>query len=219
MKTINSLLLLVAITTTSSSHAFHTPSTTARPFLVVEPLSMIRKSKKSTTKTVKTSSSSSSGRGFGAGSSSNSDSSSSSSSSSTATLSSPAWAKNFRFAGNIRPGAQTEQKVVIADHIIPPDYAIDGTPRSAKPMLPWVIEVKTPDQIAKMRESGRLARKVLDLAGRAVKPGVTTNEIDEIVHQATIEVRWWAGREPQFACFLILYAILLYWFLIGLQIL
>jgi len=78
---------------------------------------------------------------------------------------------------------------VIADHIIPPDYAIDGTPRSAKPMLPWVIEVKTPDQIAKMRESGRLARKVLDLAGRAVKPGVTTNEIDEIVHQATIEVR------------------------------
>eukprot|EP00957_Ditylum_brightwellii_P056460 4279403-Ditylum_brightwellii.AAC.1 len=43
-----------------------------------------------------------------------------------------------------------------------------------------------------MRASGRLAREVLDLAGRAVRPGVTTDEIDNIVHGATIK----AGAYP-----------------------
>ena len=32
-----------------------------------------------------------------------------------------------------------------------------------------------------------MGREILDLAGSHVKPGVTTDEIDEIVHNATIE--------------------------------
>ena len=141
---------------------------------------MIRKSKKSVKKGARPS-----GGGFGGDSSTSSDSSSS-----TATLSPPAWANRFPFAGDIRPGAQTEQKVVTASSIVPPDYAMDGSPKNARPMLPWVIEVKTADEIAKMRESGKLARKVLDVAGRAVKPGVTTAEIDELVHKTAVEVRF-----------------------------
>ena len=39
-----------------------------------------------------------------------------------------------------------------------------------------------------MRAAGKLARQVLDLAGRAVQVGVTTDEIDAIVHQAIVEV-------------------------------
>jgi methionyl aminopeptidase len=35
--------------------------------------------------------------------------------------------------------------------------------------------------------SPQLGREVLDLAASHVKPGVTTDEIDEIVHKATIE--------------------------------
>ena len=38
-----------------------------------------------------------------------------------------------------------------------------------------------------MRKVCRLAREVLDTAGRAVKPGVTTDYIDEIVHKAALE--------------------------------
>jgi methionyl aminopeptidase len=38
-----------------------------------------------------------------------------------------------------------------------------------------------------MRKVCRLAREVLDIAGRAVKPGVTTDHIDEVVHKAAIE--------------------------------
>jgi len=37
--------------------------------------------------------------------------------------------------------------------------------------LPWVIEVKKPDEIEKMRAAGKVAREVLDAAGRIVKPG------------------------------------------------
>lgn len=33
----------------------------------------------------------------------------------------------------------------------------------------------------------QLTREVLDLAATAIRPGVTTDEIDEIVHNATIE--------------------------------
>lgn len=33
----------------------------------------------------------------------------------------------------------------------------------------------------------QLAREVLDIAASAIRPGITTDEIDEIVHKATIE--------------------------------
>ena len=56
-------------------------------------------------------------------------------------------------------------------------------------MLPWVIEVKTEEEIVKMRAAGNVARQVLDIAGQAVRVGVTTDEIDALVHQETIKVR------------------------------
>merc|ERR1712091_751571 len=41
--------------------------------------------------------------------------------------------------------------------------------------------------IEMMRAAGRCAREVLDATGRAVKPGVTTDELDAVAHAATIE--------------------------------
>lgn len=38
-----------------------------------------------------------------------------------------------------------------------------------------------------MRKVCRLAREVLDAAARELKPGVTTDYIDEVVHKACIE--------------------------------
>eukprot|EP00591_Stephanopyxis_turris_P003533 CAMPEP_0195520678 /NCGR_PEP_ID=MMETSP0794_2-20130614/17413_1 /TAXON_ID=515487 /ORGANISM="Stephanopyxis turris, Strain CCMP 815" /LENGTH=418 /DNA_ID=CAMNT_0040650089 /DNA_START=38 /DNA_END=1294 /DNA_ORIENTATION=+ len=93
----------------------------------------------------------------------------------------------FKYTGDVRPGTQSPQRVVNEDGIMRPDYADDGTPKNARATFPWVIEVKTPDEIKKMRAAGRVAREVLDIAGRAVKPGVTTDEIDAIVHAASLE--------------------------------
>lgn len=54
-------------------------------------------------------------------------------------------------------------------------------------MLPWIIEVKKPDEIEKMKAAGRVAREVLDIAGAAVSAGITTDEIDNIVHTETLK--------------------------------
>lgn len=44
-------------------------------------------------------------------------------------------------------------------------------------------EVKSPDVIERMRIAGRIAAQALAEAGRAVQPGVTTDEIDRVVHE------------------------------------
>lgn len=95
----------------------------------------------------------------------------------------------FKYAGDVRPGTQSPQRVVTDDMvIIRPDYADDGNPKKSAPMLPWIIEVKTDDEIEKMRAAGRAAREVLDIAGRAVQAGVTTDEIDALVHEESLKV-------------------------------
>lgn len=70
----------------------------------------------------------------------------------------------------------------VPDHIGRPDYADSGRPaRRPEP------HVKSADVIARMRRSGQLAAEILDAAGRAVAPGITTDALDELVHQLTIE--------------------------------
>ncbi len=44
------------------------------------------------------------------------------------------------------------------------------------------IKIHTPEEFAKMRASGRLAAEVLDYITNYVKPGVTTNEINDLCH-------------------------------------
>lgn len=44
------------------------------------------------------------------------------------------------------------------------------------------VEVKTPDQIERMRAAGALAREALEVAGRVVEPGITTDAVDAAVH-------------------------------------
>jgi methionyl aminopeptidase len=39
----------------------------------------------------------------------------------------------------------------------------------------------------KQKQKTQMSREVLDLAAAALRPGITTDEIDEIVHNATIE--------------------------------
>ncbi len=44
------------------------------------------------------------------------------------------------------------------------------------------IKIKTPEEIEKMRVAGRLAAEVLEMIEPHVKPGVTTNELNQICH-------------------------------------
>eukprot|EP00985_Skeletonema_marinoi_P026346 scaffold20345_cov204-Skeletonema_marinoi.AAC.12 len=93
---------------------------------------------------------------------------------------------DFTYAGSIRPFPQSPTRIVDPDAVLSiPDYAIDGVPK--KRGSAYEIEIKTPEEIEKMRKSGRCAREVLDIAGRLVKAGVTTDEIDAAVHAACVE--------------------------------
>jgi len=93
----------------------------------------------------------------------------------------------FKYTGNLQPGVQTPKRV-IPKGIMLPDYAKDGKPKNKKDLaMPWDVDPQTPEDIERMRVSGRIAREVLDTAIRAVRPGMTTDDIDRIVHEATLE--------------------------------
>jgi len=51
------------------------------------------------------------------------------------------------------------------------------------------VTIKTPGDIEKMREAGRLAAEVLALMTEHVKPGVTTEELDRIAYEHIVNVQ------------------------------
>jgi methionyl aminopeptidase len=84
--------------------------------------------------------------------------------------------------GRVQPGVISPRRVVPAS-IPPPDYASSdsGAPRRwAEPM------VKSPEVIERMRVAGRVAAEVLAETGSAVEPGVTTDALDQICHDACV---------------------------------
>jgi methionyl aminopeptidase len=110
-----------------------------------------------------------------------------------AKLALPNWARNYSFTGTLRPTRISPRRPVPA-HIRKPDYATHPSGVSESEQRDkqghTFIRVYTEDEIEGedgLRDVCRMGREVLDVAGRALKPGVTTDEIDRIVHEATIE--------------------------------
>ncbi|KAI8535260.1 hypothetical protein RHMOL_Rhmol10G0160000 [Rhododendron molle] len=82
----------------------------------------------------------------------------------------------------LRPGKVSPRRPV-PSNIPQPPYV-----KSRKP--PGIVsgpEVHDETGIDCMRASGRLAAQVLEYAGSLVKPGITTDEIDQAVHQMIID--------------------------------
>lgn len=50
-----------------------------------------------------------------------------------------------------------------------------------------MINIKTPQQIELMRKSGAILAEVKQIVYDAIKPGITTKELDDIAYQAIIE--------------------------------
>jgi len=82
-------------------------------------------------------------------------------------------------AGVVRPGVVSPRRSV-PGHIPRPDYAESGRPKR-------VARISDPvDRLRRMRAACRAAAEVLAEAGARVAPGVTTEEIDALVHEAYI---------------------------------
>lgn len=112
--------------------------------------------------------------------------------------------KNFNFTGPLRPGKITARRAV-PESIARPDYALrnDGvSPSEEKDRGQNKVhcynlkhleddeedeELRSKHEILRIKRVSKLCREVLDIGCRAVRVGVTTDEIDRVVHEATIE--------------------------------
>ncbi|GLA41949.1 methionine aminopeptidase 1 [Aspergillus niger] len=96
---------------------------------------------------------------------------------------------SFKFTGSLRPVYPLSERRTVPTTIQYPDYWQDGIPQSAQSFYDRRAKFTVLDKAGQdaMRKVCRLAREVLDIAAAAIKPGVTTDYIDEIVHKACIE--------------------------------
>ncbi|KAJ8594327.1 methionine aminopeptidase [Rhizopogon salebrosus TDB-379] len=96
---------------------------------------------------------------------------------------------NYNYTGTLRPVYPLSPKREVPAHIPRPDYALDeqGVPMTEIKRAGQPPRILNAEEIEKMRTACRLGREVLDLAAAMIRPGVTTDEIDAVVHQATIE--------------------------------
>lgn len=79
--------------------------------------------------------------------------------------------------GTLRPGTLSPHRTV-PSHIERPEYLFhDG------PEIVTTSDIKKAETIEKIRAAGRIAADALYEAGKAVAPGVTTDELDRIAHE------------------------------------
>ncbi len=81
----------------------------------------------------------------------------------------------------LRPGVVSPRRAVPAA-IARPDYALNGRPKAQG------RDVKTPEELERLRRACRAAARVLRVTGEAVRPGVTTDALDELAHAETLRL-------------------------------
>ncbi|CAB4866718.1 MAG: type I methionyl aminopeptidase [Actinobacteria bacterium] len=83
-------------------------------------------------------------------------------------------------SGSLTPGV-VSRALSVPSNIVKPEYVGKKAPAE------WTGgHVKTAEQIEKIREAGKLAAQAIELAGSSIKVGMSTNELDVIVHDFLI---------------------------------
>lgn len=94
----------------------------------------------------------------------------------------------YEFTGKVEPLYPLSPVSRVPDNIQTPDYAFSGSPTSEiLEARSSIIEPLNEKQLKKYKTVCKLGREVLDLAAAAIKPGVTTEEIDKIVFEETVK--------------------------------
>ncbi|XP_046963156.1 methionine aminopeptidase 1D, mitochondrial isoform X1 [Vanessa cardui] len=99
------------------------------------------------------------------------------------------WRANIRRFGvydKVHP-AETTPSRIVPEHIEKPDYILGKLLNTSKKP-----EIKNEEQIKGMRQSCNVAANILKILQPFVQPGVTTDDIDELVHTLSLE----AGAYP-----------------------
>ncbi|WVQ71825.1 methionine aminopeptidase, type I [Cryptococcus sp. DSM 104548] len=96
--------------------------------------------------------------------------------------------RNYKFTGPLRPVYPLSKKREVPAHIPRPDYADHPQGMSASEAVrERSAKILNKEEQEGVRKVCRLAREVLDIVAAAIKPGVTTDELDAICHAACVE--------------------------------
>lgn len=99
---------------------------------------------------------------------------------------------SFAWTGGLRP-ERISPKRKVPDDIPRPDYAKGGIPHSEiNSRQQTSVPIRSKEEIDGLRQACQLVRRILDAAHAAIRPGITTDEIDAVVHDETIK----AGAYP-----------------------
>lgn len=82
--------------------------------------------------------------------------------------------------GTLKPAKISPRRAVPA-HIDRPEYMYHSGPE-----VVTAGDIKSPETIEKIRVAGRIAAQALQVVGEAVRPGITTDELDRIGHEFII---------------------------------
>lgn len=93
----------------------------------------------------------------------------------------------YPFSGRVRPVYPLSPRRPVPKSIKHPDWAVDGIPKRENRLNQSKWDFLDAEGQEAMRKVCRLGREVLDITAAAIKPGVTTDYLDEICHNACVE--------------------------------
>ena len=106
----------------------------------------------------------------------------------------PSWATNYNFSGQLRPALLSPRRPITNSKVRTPDYAthVGGVSESEQRDRASNnnIRVYGPDELegeSNLRYATAMGREVLDAGSKALRVGVTTDEIDRVIHEACME--------------------------------
>lgn len=104
----------------------------------------------------------------------------------------------FSYTGLVRPIYPLSPMRTLPKSIKRPDWAETGVPVREKRLNRSKIDLLNAEGQQAMRKVCRLAREVLDITAAELKPGITTDYLDEVCHRACVErdvsmVVGWSG--------------------------
>ncbi|KAJ1499455.1 Methionine aminopeptidase 1, partial [Coelomomyces lativittatus] len=94
----------------------------------------------------------------------------------------------FNYTGSLRAVYPLSPMRTLPPHIQRPDYAESGYSRMEDfERRTKFIDVLNSEEIQRMRTACKIARTILDTAAKWIAPGVCTDTLDQVVHEACID--------------------------------
>lgn len=93
----------------------------------------------------------------------------------------------YPFTGPVRPVYPLSAKRKVPQSILHPDWSETGIPKAEMRLHRSKIDLLNAKGQEAMRKVCKLAREILDATAAELKPGITTDYLDEVCHRACVK--------------------------------